>query len=173
MIPTRLGRGEIVPKPGVERLVGRTVRFVDGSSVEADVIVRCTGYKDSFPLFDPGILVAPGNDLTLWRQLAQLARTTSSSWAFCTRSNHAACRGTGEADRQAPGRALRPALGRGDASRHGTGAMPDARALRCLRAAHEQVDFDCYLQDLAQERRAGERRARTVAGSSRAVTAGS
>ena len=36
-----------------------------------------------------------------------------------------------------------------------------------------QVDFERYLQDLAQERRVGERRARTVAGSSRAVTAGS
>jgi hypothetical protein len=55
------------------------VRFVGGSAVEADAIIYCTGYKISFPFFDPGILVAPGNDLTLWRRLARLARTTSSS----------------------------------------------------------------------------------------------
>jgi dimethylaniline monooxygenase (N-oxide forming) len=48
----RLGRGDIVPKPGIKRLVG-------GSAVEADAIIYCTGYKISFPFFDPGILVAP------------------------------------------------------------------------------------------------------------------
>jgi hypothetical protein len=66
------------------------VRFVSGSAVEADAIIYCTGYKISFPFFDRGILVAPGNDLTLWRRRV-LARTTSSSWAFCTRSKHAVC----------------------------------------------------------------------------------
>ena len=67
----RLGRGDIVPKPGIERFEGRTVRFADGSAVGADVVVCCTGYKVSFPFFDPGFLAAPGNDLPLWRRLAR------------------------------------------------------------------------------------------------------
>ena len=29
------------------------MRFADGSEVEADVIVYCTGYKVTFPFFDP------------------------------------------------------------------------------------------------------------------------
>jgi hypothetical protein len=72
----RLGRGDIVPKPGIKRLVG-------GSAVEAVAIIYYTGYKVSFPFFDPGFLAAPGNDLPLWQRRGQ-ARTTSSSWAFCS-----------------------------------------------------------------------------------------
>jgi hypothetical protein len=28
--------------------------FADGSEVEADVVVYCTGYKVTFPFFEPG-----------------------------------------------------------------------------------------------------------------------
>ncbi len=36
----------------IERLDGRTVHLVDGTSVEADVIICATGYEMKFPFFD-------------------------------------------------------------------------------------------------------------------------
>jgi hypothetical protein len=50
---TRAGSGDIHMLPEIARLDGRTVWLVDGSSVEADVIICATGYEMSFPFFDP------------------------------------------------------------------------------------------------------------------------
>ena len=49
---TRVGSGDIHMLPAIERLEGRTVHLVDGSNVEADVIVCATGYDICFPFFD-------------------------------------------------------------------------------------------------------------------------
>jgi cation diffusion facilitator CzcD-associated flavoprotein CzcO len=49
---TRAGSGDIHMLPEIERLDGRSVHLVDGTSVEADVIVCATGYDMSFPFFD-------------------------------------------------------------------------------------------------------------------------
>ena len=45
------------------------MHFVDGSSVRADVVVYCTGYKVTFPFFDEGLISAPDNDLPLFRRV--------------------------------------------------------------------------------------------------------
>jgi dimethylaniline monooxygenase (N-oxide forming) len=66
---SRIAHGEIAPKPNIAELTERTARFVDGSEVEADVVVYCTGYKVAFPFFDPGLIPAPGNDLPLFRRV--------------------------------------------------------------------------------------------------------
>lgn len=65
----KLGRGDILPKPGIRALDGDTVTFVDGSTEKVDVIVYCTGYKISFPFFDPGFLSAPDNEFPLWMRM--------------------------------------------------------------------------------------------------------
>ena len=44
------------------------MQFVGASAVEAAAIIYCTGYKVSFPFFDPEFLSAPGNDLPLYRR---------------------------------------------------------------------------------------------------------
>ncbi|CAN5455862.1 NAD(P)/FAD-dependent oxidoreductase [soil metagenome] len=49
---TRAGSGDIHMLPAIERLAGSTVHLVDGSSVEADVIICATGYRMEFPFFD-------------------------------------------------------------------------------------------------------------------------
>lgn len=49
---TRAGSGDIHVLPAIDRLDGHTVHLVDGSSVEADVIVCATGYRMEFPFFD-------------------------------------------------------------------------------------------------------------------------
>lgn len=44
-----VGHGDIIPKPDLRELAGRSVHFVDGSEEEIDLIIYATGYKISFP----------------------------------------------------------------------------------------------------------------------------
>jgi cation diffusion facilitator CzcD-associated flavoprotein CzcO len=44
--------GRVRPRPDIERLEGRTVRFVDGSAAEYDTIIWATGFHISFPFLD-------------------------------------------------------------------------------------------------------------------------
>jgi dimethylaniline monooxygenase (N-oxide forming) len=71
----RLGHGDITAKPNIDRFTGgNTVRFVDGSEAEVDLVVYCTGYKITFPFFDPAVLSAPDNRLLLYRRVASVER---------------------------------------------------------------------------------------------------
>jgi dimethylaniline monooxygenase (N-oxide forming) len=71
----RLGHGDITPKPNIERFTGgRTVRFVDGTEEEIDLVVYCTGYKITFPFFDPKVLAAPDNRLPLYHRVVSVER---------------------------------------------------------------------------------------------------
>lgn len=62
----RLAHGDITVKPNIARFEGSRVHFVDGSQVEADVVVYCTGYQVTFPFFDQDFISAPDNDLPLY-----------------------------------------------------------------------------------------------------------
>jgi dimethylaniline monooxygenase (N-oxide forming) len=65
----RIAHGAVTPKPNIAALEGEQVRFVDGSTVHADVVVYCTGYKITFPFFDEGFLSAPENRIELFRRV--------------------------------------------------------------------------------------------------------
>jgi dimethylaniline monooxygenase (N-oxide forming) len=65
----RIQHGTITPKPNIEALEGTHVRFVDGSVVEADVVVYCTGYQIAFPFFDENFISAPDNHIELFRRV--------------------------------------------------------------------------------------------------------
>jgi cation diffusion facilitator CzcD-associated flavoprotein CzcO len=65
----RLGSGDAVAKPDVAELLGDRVRFEDGSVERVDAIVYATGYRISFPFFDPGFLSAPANRLPLYKRM--------------------------------------------------------------------------------------------------------
>ena len=67
-ILSRMAHGTITAKPNIQSLSARGVCFADGSEVEADVVVYCTGYKVTFPFFDAGFISAPDNDLPLFRR---------------------------------------------------------------------------------------------------------
>jgi cation diffusion facilitator CzcD-associated flavoprotein CzcO len=70
---SRLGHGDIAVKPNIERFAGgRTVRFLNGSEEEIDLVVYCTGYKISFPFFDPSLLSADDNRLPLYRRVVSV-----------------------------------------------------------------------------------------------------
>jgi dimethylaniline monooxygenase (N-oxide forming) len=71
----RLGHGDITAKPNIQAFTGgKTVRFVDGTEEEIDLVVYCTGYKISFPFFDPEVLAAPDNRLPLFRRVVSIER---------------------------------------------------------------------------------------------------
>ncbi|MBX7196140.1 MAG: NAD(P)-binding domain-containing protein [Sandaracinaceae bacterium] len=65
----RLSHGAITYRPNIARLDGDTIHFVDGSAEKADVLVYCTGYKVSFPFFEPSFVRAKDNDLPLFRRV--------------------------------------------------------------------------------------------------------
>jgi Flavin-binding monooxygenase-like len=65
----RLGSGDAVAKPDIERLDGDKVRFVDGTVEPFDTIIYATGYNISFPFFDPAFLSAPDNKLSLYKRM--------------------------------------------------------------------------------------------------------
>jgi dimethylaniline monooxygenase (N-oxide forming) len=66
----RLGHGDITVKPNIAEFTGgRSVRFQDGSTEQIDLIVYCTGYKITFPFFDPQLLDAPDNRIPLYRRV--------------------------------------------------------------------------------------------------------
>jgi cation diffusion facilitator CzcD-associated flavoprotein CzcO len=65
----RLGAGDAVAKGDVAELLGDRVRFADGSVEAIDAIIYATGYKVTFPFFDPGFLSAPENALPLYKRM--------------------------------------------------------------------------------------------------------
>jgi dimethylaniline monooxygenase (N-oxide forming) len=70
---SRLGHGDIAVKPNLDRFSGgRTVRFVDGSKEEVDLVVYCTGYRITFPFFDENVVSAADNRLSLYRRVASV-----------------------------------------------------------------------------------------------------
>jgi cation diffusion facilitator CzcD-associated flavoprotein CzcO len=158
---SRVAHGEIVPRPNIDRLTERTVVFADGSEVEADIVVYCTGYKVTFPFFDEAFISAPDNELPLYRRVfhpdvpalafvallqpigATMPLAEAQSEWFCAHLS---------------GRYELPPR---------TEMLADIeRARRALRKRYVaskrhtmEVDFDDYLADLAKERRRGAERA--------------
>ncbi|HJQ06244.1 MAG TPA: NAD(P)-binding domain-containing protein [Nocardioides sp.] len=51
---TKAGSGDIHMLPEIRGLSGRQVQLVDGSSIEADVVICATGYSMEFPFFGAG-----------------------------------------------------------------------------------------------------------------------
>ncbi len=158
----RIAHGTIAPKPNVASLGKETVRFVDGSEARADVVVYCTGYKISFPFFDPDFLAAPDNHIELFRRVFH--PDIGGLFFIGLLQPLGAIMPLAEAQSAWVGDYLRggyalpaPAELRADVAR-------DQAAMRKRYVTSKrhtiQVDFDDYLYALAAERRAGAERAR-------------
>jgi cation diffusion facilitator CzcD-associated flavoprotein CzcO len=67
---TRAGCGDVKFKPNIAELMGRKVRFEDGSVEDVDAIVYATGYNISFPFFvDPDLSPDAENRFPLYKRM--------------------------------------------------------------------------------------------------------
>jgi cation diffusion facilitator CzcD-associated flavoprotein CzcO len=65
----RVGHGDIVMKPNIDRLEGDKVAFVDGTVESVDVLVYATGYRIVLPFLDPALIDPAGNRLRLYQRV--------------------------------------------------------------------------------------------------------
>jgi cation diffusion facilitator CzcD-associated flavoprotein CzcO len=158
----RVAQGEVTSKPGIAALEGDAVRFVDGSTERIDVIVWATGYKVTFPFFDPELISAPDNELLLYRRVFKPGVDNLFFIALLQPLG--------------PTMPLAEAQGRWIAAYlRGEYRLPSRSEMeRDMRSEHErmrrryvaskrhtmEVDFDDYLFALRRELKAGARRAR-------------
>lgn len=59
----------IVVKPGVEKVSGKTVHFVDGTSAEVDCVIAATGYHIDLPFLAEGLAPVTGRRLDAYRRI--------------------------------------------------------------------------------------------------------
>lgn len=68
-ILTRISHGRVQVKPNIRELDGDGVIFVDGSRKQIDCIIYATGYKVTFPFFQPETVAVNNNDLPLFHHI--------------------------------------------------------------------------------------------------------
>jgi len=160
----RMQHGAITPKPNIASLDGDTVHFVDGTSVQADVVVYCTGYKITFPFFDDGLISAPENHIELFRRVFH--PDIPNVFFIGLLQPLGAVMPLAEAQGAWVGDYL---LGDYALPAHAQvladiNADQQSMAERYVTSKRHtiQVDFDDYLHDLRKERRAGAIRARQL-----------
>jgi hypothetical protein len=163
-IVDRLQHGTITVKPNIARLDADEVEFADGTRERVDVVVYCTGYRISFPFFDPGFISAPDNRIGLFRRVMHpeidnvyfvaLVQPLGATMPIAERQ------GQWIAD-ELRGEYLRPSRSR---MLHDIRAEDEAMRRRYVASKRHtiQVDFDDYLLGLEKERRAGAQRARAA-----------
>jgi dimethylaniline monooxygenase (N-oxide forming) len=158
----RIAHGTIAPKPNIASLQGDRVRFADGSEVHADVVVYCTGYKITFPFFDPEFLAAPDNHIELFRRVFH--PEVSGLFFIGLLQPLGAIMPLAEAQGAWVGDYLRGEYALPSAADVRADISSDQAAMRKRYVASKrhtiQVDYDDYLYALAAERRAGAERAR-------------
>lgn len=62
----RVGHGDIVIKPGIERFAGDSVVFADGTRSQPDIVVFATGYRVTLPFLDPDVFDCTDNRMPLY-----------------------------------------------------------------------------------------------------------
>jgi hypothetical protein len=160
----RVAQGEVRWKPEIAALAADRVRFVDGSEEPIDVIVWATGYKVTFPFFDPGFISAPDNQLALYRRVFKPG--LDNLFFIALAQPLGATMPIAEAQGRWIAAYLRgeyhlPPLPEMEAEIHGERERMRRRYVASKRHTME-VDFDDYLFALRRELRAGGQRARTA-----------
>lgn len=158
----RIQHGTIAPKPNIERFEGERVRFTDGSEVQADVVVYCTGYKIAFPFFDEDFISAPDNHIELFRRVFH--PEIPNVFFIGLLQPLGAIMPLAEAQAAWVGDHLVGDYALPSKAEMRADIEADQAAMRQRYVASKrhtiQVDYDDYLHHLARERRAGGARAR-------------
>jgi hypothetical protein len=161
-ILSRIAHGEIEPKPNIAGLTAKTVRFADGSEVEADIVVYCTGYRVTFPFLDPGLISAPDNDLPLFRRVFHPALDNVFFIGLLQPLGAIMPLAAAQSEWVCDYLAGRYALPAAPALRADMEAERQAMFARYVPSKRHtmQVDYDDYLAALGKERKHGAQRAR-------------
>jgi len=61
----------IIVKQGIDKVEGKTLHFVDGTSEEFDVLITATGYLIDLPFLSQDIVPVEGNNLKLYKRIVQ------------------------------------------------------------------------------------------------------
>jgi len=161
----RLGHGDITVKPNIDSYPGgNRVRFADGSEEEIDLVIYCTGYKISFPFFDPGLISAKDNRIPLYRRVVSVQHPGLYFIGFIqplgaimpiaeAQSEWVADLFEGKAQLPSP-RTMRRVIEREDRRM--------AKRYVASKRHTIQVDFYPYLRTIARERRLGAHRDRAL-----------
>lgn len=159
---TRVGSGDVIPKPVVRELLGHEVLFADGTRERVDAIVYATGYKVSFPFFDPGFVSAPDNRLPLFFRIFHLEHPRLFFIGLAQPVGAIMPIAEAQSKLVAAHLAGRYALPSAEEMRAHVEAEEERMAKRYVASPRHtmQIDFDEYLEALAAERRRGEKRAR-------------
>ena len=162
---TRVGCGDITPKPGIEKLDGDGVVFTDGTREKVDAIIWATGYNVTFPFLKQDDLTPKENVFPLYKRMVKPGRETifflGLAQPLPTLVNFA----------EQQSKLVAAAL-------DGEYAFPDAAEMERITVADEkehlghfydsprhrmQVDFNLYCRDLLKEIEKGMKRARAHA----------
>jgi hypothetical protein len=162
---TRVGCGDILPKPGIERLDGDSVVFTDGSREKVHAIVWATGYNVTFPFLKQKELMPQENTFPLYKRMVKpgfenlfflgLAQPLPTLVNFAEQQSKlvaAALNG----DYAFPDSAEMDRITMADEKEH-LGHFYDSPRHRM------QVDFGVYVADLLKELKRGAKRAGVVA----------
>jgi dimethylaniline monooxygenase (N-oxide forming) len=158
----RLGHGDITPKPNIDRFTGgRGVRFVDGSEEEVDLVVYCTGYKITFPFFDPEVFSAPDNRLPLYRRVAAPERPGLYFIGFIQPLGPIMPLAEAQAEWVADLVAGRAALPPAEEMRRDVAREEERMRKRFVASKRHtvEVDFHPYLREIRRERKQAARQA--------------
>jgi dimethylaniline monooxygenase (N-oxide forming) len=162
---TRVGSGDVIPKKNVRELRGDRVAFEDGSEEPVDAIVYATGYKVSFPFFEPSFVSAPDNELPLYLRLIHLRHPRLYFIGLCQPLGAIMPLAEAQAKLVAAHLAGRYVPPSNERMRLATERDDRARRARYVRSPRHtmQVDFDDYLEALQRELAAGSKRASKTA----------
>jgi len=158
----KAGSGDLVCKPAIAGFAGSTVNFVDGTSVEADVVICATGYNMKFPFFsDPALqpdsshrfplfkrMIKPGVDNLFFMGLAQSSPTIVN---LAERQSNLVAKLLTGAYQLPPVEEMEAIIARDDAANLAQYYQAERHTI--------QVDFARYVIDLGKEIAAGEKRA--------------
>ncbi|MFI6942373.1 flavin-containing monooxygenase [Streptomyces sp. NPDC050418] len=156
----RLTHGEVVPRPGIERLDGGRVVFTDGSADEVDVIVWATGYRVTIPFLDREWLGDDVEELPLYQRVFHLDDPTLAFVGLMQSTGAALPVAEAQAKLVAAYLGGRYALPSPAEQRAAVGRAHAAAVRRWgARRPMMRIDFDQYVAALPREIRAGVRRA--------------
>jgi hypothetical protein len=155
-----LRAGRVTPKPRILRFLGNELEFADGSRESADGIVFATGYKVTFPFFDPTFVAARENHLPLYFRLFHLEVENLFFVGLAQPLGAimpiAEAQAKLVADYLTGGYALPPR----EVMRAASAAEESAMKRRYVASRRHtmQVDFDDFMTALRKEHRSGQKR---------------